>query len=278
MSFLDGILKALGINTEGKYYALTKLKELTQNEIDNLPVRLNLKEGDVFENEKDGTLLRLIPEGEFIAGGDIEREGRGKFKVHLPAYYLAIHPVTNAQYWKFLNAVRHPQPYNSFWNSSEKAEHPVVNIDWFSAKAYCKWAGLRLPSELEWEKGSRGIDGREYPWGNDWDESKCRNSMNKGSEQTCAVWQYPEGQSPWGLNQMSGNVDEHCEDNLGVLDFETYRAIRGGSWHFSFTELFRCWGHIPKHGPPSMARHTLGPDSHSDDCGFRCARTFITLL
>lgn len=227
----------------------------------------------LIENAVDGSLLRLVPGGKFLAGGSGSDEGGGKFEVELPGYYLGITSVTNVQYMGFMKATGHRKPNNSYYDT--KPDHPVTDVSWEDASAYCQWAGLRLPSELEREKASRGLDGREYPWGAEWDEKKCRNSSNKGNETTASVWGYVSASGPWGHYQMAGNVWEWCADwydkeayarykqgNLTPPSSGTSRVVRGGSWLLANHDIFRC-----------AFRSSFTPDYRLLSFGFRVART-----
>jgi sulfatase modifying factor 1 len=139
--------------------------------------------------------------------------------------------VTNVQYKKFIDANK-DYDVPADWNSKNRtyptgrATHPVVEVTWNDAKAYADWAGVALPTEQQWEKAARGTDGREYPWGDSWQENHC-NAIESGIADRTPVGQFsPQGDSPYGCVDMSGNVWEWTD---GWYD-EDKRVGRGGSW------------------------------------------------
>jgi len=195
----------------------------------------------------------LIPAGEFLMGSDPSVDKRARddeqpqYALYLPDYYLAKTPVTNAQYAAFVPvAYRQPKGWEHGKPPSGKEDHPVVNVPWHDAVAYCNWLTevtgkpYRLPTEAEWEKGARGSGGRIYPWGNRWDAERC-NSREGGKRDTTPVGAYPEGASPYGLLDMAGNVWEWTrsvdkdypydpDDGREDLEAKGTRVLRGGSW------------------------------------------------
>ncbi len=200
-----------------------------------------------------GIELIKIPAGEFLYGND-------KKPVYLPDYYLAKTPVTNLQYKAFVDATGHRKP--SHWKNGKipkgKENHPVVKVSWHDAQAFCKWAGLRLPTEREWEKGARGADGWKYPWGNQPPNTSLCN-FNKNVGDTTPVDHYPGGASPYGLLDMAGNVREWCED--WYSSNRKFRVLRGGSWNLNVN--------VVRTAPRGRGL----PDNRVGSIGFRPARS-----
>lgn len=210
-------------------------------------------------NVKDGSILTRIPAGEFEMG-DGKETRCPKHRVELSEYWIGIYCITNRQYGKFVAATKLRMPDNQRWQKSELAEHPVTDVSWYDCEAYARWAGLSLPSEAQWEKAARGPGGLIYPWGNEWDQNKCRNDKNKGSGTTAAVWDYPNGTSGYGTLQQSGNVWEWCADRWdegyyrksppkdpGGPQTGSFQVYRGGGWDDDVASCFRgaCRGGSP---------------------------------
>ena len=171
--------------------------------------------------------------------------------------------MTNGQYARFLQETNHPKP--TYWEDPafNQPSQPVVGVSWEDAISYARWAGKRLPSEAEWEKAARGVDGRIYPWGNTWGADCCNSTgAQDGFEGTAPVGSFPSGASPYGAMDMAGNVWEWVADEPSPdspLEFRNVRIGKGGSWVNS-QEGVKVSGRAK--GDPKLA-----------DCiiGFRCA-------
>ena len=237
--------------------------------------------------------MHYVGAGEFLMGSstsDIEtfleqcpdcipdnfEDEQPQHTVYLDAFWIDRTEVTEAQYERC-----HADEaciVSSDMGSYDPESHPdlpVIEVTWNDAKAYCEWAGARLPTEAEWEKASRGTDGRWYPWGNE--AIDCNKANYRATEDPCVgerteVGSRPSGASPYGALDMSGNVWEWVSDwydpsyyaqsptqnPLGPDGFE-YRVVRGGSWN-QYWKLQR-----------SAERGKRDPFERYPLIGFRCA-------
>jgi len=202
----------------------------------------------LFVGGKDGRLMVKVPAGDFLFGEDREKTDANEF-------FIDLYPVTNAEYKEFVEASGHAQPQH--WRKGTwpegKENHPVVEVNWESAFAYAQWAGKRLPTSAEWEKAARGIDGRTWPWGDEFDIDKC----NVLSGDTTPVGSYsPMGDSPYGCQDMAGNVWEWIG---GGKPSQLRAPLRGGDWLDGPEEAqtYHIRMHTPRRKNPFV--------------GFRCA-------
>lgn len=271
----------------------------------------------IRQNPSDEATMILIPDGEFLLGSnedeideqfrrfgyqsDWKKHGMDEIPRHRQAvkrFLIYKYEVTNTQYKKFVDATGHaPPPY---WKGKEyptgQGTHPVVEVSWEDAEAYCGWAGTRLPSEAEWEYAARGPapasggPGRIFPWGDAWDRSRANSaSYHAGKELlTAPAWQewydgndqalYPltsavgsfdKGQSPFGVHDLAGNAWEWCADQYGPYaghpgdrdaPEKNSRVAKGGSWaNVSF--------HLR-----SADRNEFAAETRNLYIGFRCAQ------
>lgn len=250
-----------------------------------------------------------IPASKFTMGSQrsLDREAHNDELpaqvLHVSDYYMMRYPVTNAQFFQFIQATGYRPP--QFWVNgaypADKANHPVVGVSYYDALAFCAWAAkvaglpVRLPTEPEWEKAARGPEMRLFPWGNEWKNGLCNISEEKMNGTTPVDHFSPQGDSPYGISDMGGNVQEWCSSLFGpypydpadgredhVYDLQNKdlmpklletgttsliesaeastgkSVIRGGSWRESKFQA-RC-----------AYRGWAAPMHRSEDTGFRC--------
>jgi formylglycine-generating enzyme required for sulfatase activity len=208
-------------------------------------------------------------------------------EVYLDAFFIDLTEVTNAQFAKFLNAIGNQEEGGSKWLSETHArihqsdgkwkpdggyaDHPVVQVTWYGANAYCQWRGARLPTEAEWEKAARGADDARFrPWGND-DPTCDLANFDECVGDTRPVGSYPAGASPYGALDMVGNVWEWVADWYDQRYYANsphdnppggdgkYKVLRGGSFEAG------------KHSVRVARRHSNDPANSYQGDGFRCA-------
>ena len=212
----------------------------------------------------------VIPTGEFWMGSeDGQQDTRPLHRVHLTSYWLDKYEVTNARYRQCVEGggCTLPKDRQAF-EDPQHAQHPVTNITWSQARAFCQWHGKRLPTEAEWEKAARGTDGRRYPWGNN--EEVLKTHVNKqelkaDSSRTEPVWRQTATASPYGVFGLLGSVSEWVKDWYAEDFYQTspardpqgpsrgsFRVLRGGEWNEkspNFQASYRAWDEVTYWGP-----------------------------
>ncbi|MEJ2746955.1 MAG: bifunctional serine/threonine-protein kinase/formylglycine-generating enzyme family protein [Anaerolineae bacterium] len=245
-----------------------------------------------------GSRMLYVPGGVFRMGYDEgESNERPSLLIHLDPYFIDETEVTNGQYAQCVDAGACQPPQNNkspldadivYYGASTYDDYPVIQVSWYDAQTFCDWRGARLPSEAEWEKAA-GFDPveaikRRYPWGDTFDGTKLNycdigcprdyadTAVNDGYRDTAPVGSYPDGRSPLGMYDMSGNVMEWVDDwysphaytdmtdtnPRGPLE-GTAKVIRGGSWLSDKDEVTVT---VRASYDPTVARVNLG---------FRCA-------
>ncbi|MDX8409707.1 MAG: formylglycine-generating enzyme family protein [Mariprofundales bacterium] len=235
------------------------------------------------------TTMVEIPAGKFLMGTDDPRSNAGNRPQHsvtLRSFRIDQYPVTQAQYAQFVAANHYRPPLN--WQEGKIPQglslHPVTLVSWNNARDYCSWAGKQLPTEAEWEKAARGVDGRRWPWGNVLKNDHLNTYYSV--RHTSPVNAYPQGASSYGVMDLAGNVSEwtasiyvpYPGSDADSSDFHPqqldatyhqgsdsvergeYRVRRGGSWK---SDPFATSTYHRNYSRPNYA---------SDFFGFRCAK------
>jgi formylglycine-generating enzyme required for sulfatase activity len=176
--------------------------------------------------------------------------------VRVEGFEIGKFPVTVQEYRLFVDDGG-PQPEH--WdNQLLRPNCPVVEVTWLDAKAYCDWAGVRLPAEAEWERAARGPEGRQHPWGNQEPDPDRANYDQTKIGRASPVGLFPRGSTPDGIADLAGNVWEWVADWYD--ESPKYRVLRGGSWDVdsAFLRASVCY--------------RFHPGNRGGYVGFRCAR------
>jgi formylglycine-generating enzyme required for sulfatase activity len=215
--------------------------------------------GDTWTRPADDAVMVYVPAGEFQMGSmDGYNDEQPAHTVSLDGFWIDKHEVTNAQFAAFLNKEGNQEEGGATWLDLDSeyclieqsggefrpkpgyADHPVIEVSWYGAKAYAEWVGGRLPSEAEWEYAARGPEGHTYPWGDD--EPTCDLGQYYGcSGNTVPVGSFPDGTSWCGALDMAGNVWEWTRslykdypydsgDGRESLEGSDPRVVRGGAF------------------------------------------------
>jgi formylglycine-generating enzyme required for sulfatase activity len=235
------------------------------------PTGKNTEGYQEFRRVRDGAILVQIPEGEFLMG-NLETEGAPlPHTVSVSPFLIDKLPLTVARFKRFAIATGRPLPPDPYWGVHD--DFPVAFVRWDEARAYCEWAGGRLPTEAEREKAARGTDGRMFPWGSEPPRPEFAVfRRNWGQQGNDAVGVRPAGASPFGLLDAGGNMWEFCEDWWDPTYFKSSpkndpagpktgraRLVKGGSWDSRPTVL------------SASSRNFAYIGYREGDFGFRCA-------
>ncbi|MBK9926500.1 MAG: SUMF1/EgtB/PvdO family nonheme iron enzyme [Anaerolineales bacterium] len=229
---------------------------------------------------EDGATLLYVPAGEFIMGDDDHPNAQPVHKVKLDAFWIDQTEVTIKQYVACVsdNGCKPPaetKSYNrsDYYGNAQFNDYPVIYVSWENANAYCAWSKRRLPTEAEWEKAARGVDGWTYPWGNNPPNNSLLNYNEKIGD-TTEVFRYPDGRSVYGAYDMAGNVWEWVSDWYQSDYYSTLedgvsnpkgpssgdgRVVRSSSYY------------MDKYHVSITERNNWNPMSPSYGLGFRCA-------
>jgi formylglycine-generating enzyme required for sulfatase activity len=264
------------------------------------------------------TDMALIPPGEFTMGSPEGSDGfpdeHPERRIFLSGYFLDRFEVTNRAYAAFVQATGHRFPENAkqaatLWTHNRPIpgidDHPVINVSWEDADAYCRWVGKRLPTEAEWEKAARGTDARRYPWGNTWDFAMANSASYwaqrtiefingadwdafwvrgegarlakekgiQGEVLTMPVDSFPQSISPYGLFGMAGNAAEWVQDWYDPNYYKTAPLTDPPGPHRGAIKAMRGGSWLKPAASLRTSDRDWGTmDSRPSGTGFRCAK------